>query len=584
MASVWGELKRRNVVRVAVAYAIAAWLLIEITATTFPILKLPDWSVTLVTVLVLIGFPLALILAWAFELTPEGIKKEEDVDRSESITHITGRKLDFVIIGVLAIAVAYFVVEKFIWPDELAPESQIDASITVPQEIDKSIAVLPFVNMSDDPGNEYFSDGISEEILNLLAKVPEMRVTSRSSAFSFKGQNLDVPTMAARLNVAHVLEGSVRKSGNQLRITAQLIEVVTDTHLWSATYDRELKNVFAIQDEIAAAVVDGLKITLLGKELKATETNPEAYALYLQGRHFINQGTEESHKQAETLLKQALAIDSGFAPAWTALGDLYERQIGMGRLPFDEGAELARHTIQKALAIDPQYGRAYAVLAEVEMFYDWDFAAAFQHLQQALALNSGDAFILVIAARLNTILGRLDEGIDLIQQSIALDPVAPEGHYRLGRTLYEANRLEEAAVSLQMALSLMPGGRATQYRLGFVLLAQGDAPAALVAMEQETSDLLRLTGTAIVQHALGDAGASDAALKELIEKYAAVAAYQVAEVYAFRDEIDLAFDWLEQAYDNRDSGLPAMLLEPLLANLHDDPRWEPFLDKMGLPH
>ena len=176
MASVWGELKRRNVVRVAVAYAIAAWLLIEITATTFPILKLPDWSVTLVTVLVLIGFPLALILAWAFELTPEGIKKEKDVDRSESITHITGRKLDFAIIGVLAIAVVYLVAEKFIWPDELAPESQVDASIAVPQEIEKSIAVLPFVNMSDDPGNEYFSDGISEEILNLLAKVPEMRV------------------------------------------------------------------------------------------------------------------------------------------------------------------------------------------------------------------------------------------------------------------------------------------------------------------------------------------------------------------------------------------------------------------------
>jgi len=576
MASVWGELKRRNVVRVAVAYAIAAWILIEITATTFPILKLPDWSVTLVTVLVLIGFPLALILAWAFELTPEGIKLEKDVDRLQSITHVTGRKLDFIIITVLVLALGYFAYDKFL----LQPESD-----EVFEGISRSIAVLPFLNMSEDPNNEYFADGISEEILNLLAKNRELQVTSRSSAFSFKGQNLDVPTMAAKLQVAHVLEGSVRKSGNQLRITAQLIEVASDTHLWSETYDREFKNVFAIQDEIAAAVVDALTITLLGKEPKATETNPEAYALYLQGLHFHNQGTEEGNKQAETLLKQALAIDSGFAPAWIELGNVYGGQAGLfGLRPIDEGYELKRDAIQQALAIDPQSGRAYVALAEVEMYYDWDFTAASQHLQQALALNPGDAAILNFAARLNRLLGRLDEAIDLHQQTIALDPVWPAGHYRLGITYYYAHRLDEAADSLQMALSFGPGWVGAQYILGRVLLAQGDAPAALVAIEQETSDFHRLTGTAIVQHALGDAGASDAALQEMIEKWAAEGAYQVAEVYAFRGEIDLAFDWLEQAYDNRDPGLPQMLLEPLFANLHDDPRWEPFLDKMGLPH
>ena len=584
MASVWGELKRRNVVRVAVAYAIAAWLLIEITATTFPILKLPDWSVTLVTVLVLIGFPLALILAWAFELTPEGIKKEKDVDRSESVTHLTGRKLDFVIIGVLAIAVAYFVVEKFIWPDELAPESQVDASITVPQEIDKSIAVLPFVNMSDDAGNEYFSDGISEEILNLLAKVPEMRVTSRSSAFSFKGQNVDIPTIAARLNVAHVLEGSVRKFGSQLRITAQLIEVATDTHLWSATYDRELENIFAIQDEIAAAVVDALKITLLGKEPKAIETNPEAYALYLQGRYLNNQRTDVSYTQAERLLKQALEIDSGFAPAWAELGNVYNNQANEGARLFDEGHELARDTIQQALAINPQYGRAYAGLAMVEMFYDWDFTAAEQNMQRALALNPGDAFILHVAGWLNENLGRIDDAIDLMQQSIALDPVSPGSHRRLGSMLYRAHRLEEATDSLKMALSLSPGLDRAQVYIGRVLLAQGDASGALVAMEQVADEFWHLFGTAIVQHVLGDTGASDAALQEMIEKWAAESAYQIAYVYAFRGEIDHAFDWLDQAYDKRDPGLAQMLLEPLFANLHDDPRWTAFLDKMGLPH
>ena len=577
------ELKRRNVIRVAIAYAVATWLLVEVSATTFPMLRLPEWTATFVTVLLMIGFPVALIFAWAYELTPEGLKKEKHVVRSESITHLTGRKFDFAIIGLLVLALVFVIVDNYVLRDEPAPVVLEQTEPTV-QPLEKSIAVLPFVNMSDDPGNEYFSDGISEEILNLLVKVPEMRVTSRSSSFSFKGQNVDIPTMAAKLNVAHVLEGSVRKSGNQLRITAQLIEVVTDTHLWSETYDRKLENIFAIQDEIAAAVVDALKITLLGKEPKATETNPEAYALYLQGRYFFNQGTAESNKQAETVLKHALAIDSGFAPAWTELGAVYERQAGLGLRPIDEGNELARDAIQQALAIDPQYARAYAILAWVEMLYDWDFATALQHQQQALALDSGDAAILHSAAVLDTKLGRFDEAIDLYRQSIALDPISPVGHYRLGRAFYYAHRLDEAAVSLQMALSLSPGRMSGQYFLGRVLLAQGDAQAALVVMEQETNDVYRLIGTAIAQHALGDAGASDAALKELIEKWAAGAAYQVAQAYAFRGETDNAFDWLEQAYDNRDSGLTNMLVDPLVANLHDDPRWTALLDKMGLPH
>jgi len=264
---------------------------------------------------------------------------------------------------------------------------------------------------------------------------------------------------------------------------------------------------------------------------------------------------------------------------------VYRRQASVfGPRSIHEGNELARHAIHQALAIDPQYGRAYAILAWVEMQYDWDFTAAFQHQRQALKLNPRDAAILLSAARLNTILGRLDEAIDLYRQSIVLDPVWAEGHYRLGQTLYYADRLDEATNSIRMALSLSPGWVGAQFALGLVLLAQGDAPAALVVIEEETDDLLRQTGTAIVQHALGDAGASDAALQELIENYAAGAAYQVAEVYAFRGEIDLAYEWLEQAYDNRDGGLAPMLVNPLLAKLHDDPRWKPFLDKMGLPH
>ena len=529
--------------------------------------KLPDQIGPITLALLAVGFPIAIIFSWFYELTPEGISLEKDVDPAESITHVTGRRLDFIVISLLCAAVVLFAYDK--WWMGGPPE--------------QSIAVLPFENMSGDPDQEYFSDGISEELLNLLAQIPELTVISRSSAFSFKDKDIAIPTVAKQLNVAHVLEGSVRKVGNRVRITAQLIEARSDTHLWSESYDRTLDDIFAIQDEIAADVVDALKITLLGKEPKATETNPEAYALYLQGRYFINQGTEESIKKAETLLKQALAMDSQSAPAWTELASVYITQGGYYR-PTNEAYELARDAVQQALAIDPQYARAYAELAWVEMLYEWDFAAARQHQQRALALSPGDATSLEVAASLNTKLGHLDEAIDLYRQSIALDPVSPSQHLFLGRALYYAHRLDEAADSLQMALSLSPGRIGGQYFVGWVLLAQGDAQAALLAMEQERHDGYRLTGTAVVQHALGDATASDAALVGLIEKGAELMAYQIAMAYAFRGEINNAFDWLERAYDKRDSGLAHMLVDPLVVNLHSDPRWEPFLDKMGLPH
>jgi len=515
---------------------------------------------------------LALFFAWAFELTPDGLKKEKDIERDQSITPVTGRKLDFLIIGLLTVALGYFAYDKFV------------ASPPAPQDSINSIAVMPFVNMSSDPEQEFLSVGLSEELLNLLAKIPELRVAARTSSFSFKGQNLEIPEIAERLNVVYVLEGSVRRSGNHIRITAQLIKADDGFHIWSETYDRELENIFVIQDEIAAAVVDELKITLLGEKPKATETDTEAYALFLQGRHMGRQRSSvQMIRQAEKLLTQSLEIDPDFAPAWTELGSVYWDQGNyFSILSIDES--IARNAYKRAIAADAQYGPAYAGLARLEMFSDWDFTAAEQSILQALALDPGDAFILGSAARLNRILGRFDEAIDLYRQSIARDPVSADGHYRLGRTLYAAHRLEEAAVSLNMALSLSPGGPAgALYFLGKVLLAQGDAPGALAAMEQEAGDDYRLTGLAIVQHALGDAGASDAPLEVLIECCAAGTGYQIAEVFAFRGDINSAFEWLESSYDNRDSGMSLMLADPLLVKLHDDPRWEPFLEKMGFP-
>jgi TolB-like protein/Tfp pilus assembly protein PilF len=575
MASVWQELKRRNVVRVGVGYTVVAWLLLQIADVVLNNISAPSWVFQAILLLLALGFPLALFFAWAFELTPDGLRKEKDVDRSASITHSTGRKLDFIIIGVLSLALVMFAIDRF------ALTTSDSSEVTATGQL-RTIAVLPFENFSEDPNNEYFADGISEEILNLLAGIPELRVTSRSSAFSFKGQNVDIPTIAAKLNVAHVLEGSVRKSGDKLRITAQLIEVNSDSHLWSETYDREFENVFAIQDEIAASVADAMQITLLGKKPKTKETDPEAYALYLQGLHFFDLGTEEGLRRAGETISQALEIAPGYAPARVELGWTYIQQATMfGLITYDEASSLASQAFQTALAADPEYGRAYGGLAYVTMFYGQDFKLASEYLQQGLDLGPGDSALLGTLAQLETAVGRVEEAIALIRQTIARDPL--NGHLALGRFLYFAGHLDEAADSLRLDLSLNPDAPYPQYVLGLVLMAQGETLAALMKIKEVPDDGWRLAGTAYAQHALGDNSASNAALDELIERFSADMAYQIAAAYAVRGDVDNAFEWLERAYENHDTGLLTLLVDPLLSNLHEEPRWIPFLNKMGLP-
>ncbi|MDX1403087.1 MAG: tetratricopeptide repeat protein [Woeseiaceae bacterium] len=579
MASVWEELKRRNVVRVAIAYAVVGWLILQVADVILNNVAAPAWAFQAILLLLAIGFPLTMVIAWVYELTPEGVRKEKDIDRSDSISHITGRKLDLIIIGVLAVAVAFLLVDKIY----LSKVTTVPAGTLVSQR--KSIAVLPFINLSDDPGNEYFSDGIAEEILNLLAKIPQLRVTSRSSAFSFKGQNLDVPTMAARLKVDHVLEGSVRKSGDQVRITAQLIDVGTDTHLWSETYDRKMENIFAIQDEISAAVVNALQVTLLREPPHAAETDPEAYALFLQGRHlaqFVNLSAG-SLSRAETILKQALALDPGFASAWVELARVYLHQAMIFGIPsFEEGGELARDAVQRALQIDPRNGRALGVLAAVKGELEWDFEGAYETIRQALILDPGNAEIMQVAARAEYVLGRLDAAIDIYRKAMTLDPLS--GHIGLAVVLHSAGRLDQAMDVLETAKSLNPGASVVNHWLALVQLAQGDAPAARETIELEPDEGWRLIGLPVIEYALGNIEASDAALAELIDKFGSSSALQIAEAYAYRGEIDNAFEWLDRAYDNRDPGMTNLLVTPLLANLHDDPRWEPLLDRMGLPH
>ena len=591
--SLFNELKRRNVFRVGAAYVVASWLVIQVAETIFPLFGFGDTPARIVVIVLAIAFIPSMIFSWAFELTPEGLKKESEIDRSQSLTPHTGKKIDRVIIVVLALALSYFALDKFVLSPqrEAVMEKQVAAQVEearregrtealVESYGDKSIAVLPFVNMSSDTEQEYFSDGLSEELLNLLAKVPELRVTSRSSAFSFKGKDFLIADVGRELNVSNVLEGSVRKSGNMVRITAQLIKVDGDVHLWSETYDRTLDNIFDIQDEIASEVVTKLKITLLGHTPDARKTDPEAYSLYLQGRHLRRQTVEGSYGKAQALLQEALAIDPYYAEAWVELASTYTNQANLGVRPYDEAFMLAREAINKALMVYPGYAQAHANLGYIARSYDNDLAAAAYQLQLALQLEPTNTDIIRSAASLIMSLGRLDEAILLSEFVVARDPVSPRSHSNLALYYTYAGLWDKAIASSRTLLELSPGYSAGHYQIGVSLLFKGEPQAALEAMQKERS-IWGMIGLPLAYHALGRKDESDAALAALIEKYEKGAPYNIAYILAYRNEVDQAFEWLDKAVKYKDTGLTDISNEHLFSNLHDDPRWLSFLERIG---
>ena len=446
---------------------------------------------------------------------------------------------------------------------------------------EKSIAVLPFVDMSAGKDQEYFSDGISEELLNLLAKIPQLQVTARTSSFAFKGKEVAIPEIARTLHVAHVLEGSVRKAGNSVRITAQLIKAGTDTHLWSQTYDRKLDDIFAIQDEIAADVVKQLKVTLLGAAPKARTTDPEAYALYLQAVQLGRQFTAEAFQQSDALYRKVLAIDPRYAPAWYGLARNFGSETGQGLLPSKEGFAQAREAAVKALAIDPDYAPAHAQLGWIAMYGDNDLAGAAQHLERALALDPADLSVLATSATLLQSLGRLDEALALEEAAVRRDPVNVTALFNLGYHQRMAGRLDAAIASFRTVLSLSPSNGGAHCQLGVALLLKGDAKGALAEIEQETSEIYKMIGLPMAYHALGRKADSDAALAALIAKYEKDGPSNIASVYAYRGEADKAFAWLDKAVEYGDGGLGEIVTDNLFDKIHADPRWLPFLRKIG---
>jgi TolB-like protein/tetratricopeptide (TPR) repeat protein len=559
------RLRRRKVGQWGIAYVAGAWGFLQGLQYLSGLLNWPDQLQKLAGLALLISLPIVLVLAWY-----HGDKGQQRVTRVE-----------------LAILTLLFLLGGgLFWRYQHAagnPASQGGAQPTTPPAIptDLSVAVLPFVDMSQTHDQEYFSDGISEELLNLLAQVPQLRVIARTSSFSFKGKEVDVATIAKALNVANVLEGSVRKSGDTVRITAQLIRASDSSHLWSQTYDRQMADVFKVQDEIAAKVVEQLKLKLLGAPPKAKSADPKAYALFLQARELSRQGTSAGYQKAIKLYQQALAIDGNYAAAWVGLAVDYLTQTNKGLRPIDEGFRLARDAATKALAIDPNHALAYSTLGRIATDHDGDLAAAATYVERALALDPNNPAVIRGAADLAQNLGRMQEALALDEYVVARDPVNASGYGSLAFEYGRTGHLDEAIASYRTALSLSPGRIGTHYNIGELYLRKGEPQAALEAIEQEPDEGWRRVGLPMVYYSLGRQPEYQSALADLIRQQGKEWAYNIAYVLAWCGDVDGAFEWLDKAATLRDPGLVEIINEPMFGNVQHDPRLLPFLRKIG---
>jgi TolB-like protein/DNA-binding winged helix-turn-helix (wHTH) protein/Tfp pilus assembly protein PilF len=459
---------------------------------------------------------------------------------------------------------------------------------TAPRAATVSIAVLPFADLSPGKDQEYFSDGLAEELINYLAKVPSVRVVGRSSSFQFKGRNVDIRLVGRQLAVAHVLEGSVQRDGDRIRIMAELIEVDDGFQLWSATYDRQINDIFSVQDEIARAAAGALQVKLLdasGAALSASAraADAEAYQAYLRGEYFFGRGdSKKDLEEALAYADQATKLDPQYAPAWVLRSDIYNMMAGFGAMANDEGIRKARDDALRAISLDGNLASAFIALGDIQLSYDWDWQAAEASLDKASQLEPGSADVLRYRSLLYECLGRLREAIELQRQAINLDPLRARWYTALGSQLYEAGQYKEAQAELEKALELNPEKEHDHLLRGEILLAQDKPELALSEMTQDPREFWRLQGEALAYHPLGRRQDAETALQRIITTDQDGAAFQIAEVYAFRGERDKAFEWLDRAYRQRDGGLTYVKVDPLLKNLRRDPRYTELLRKMRL--
>jgi len=591
----FAELKRRNVYKVAVAYAVVSWLLIQAASILLPTFDAPPWVMKVLVVLIALGFPAALIFSWAFEITPEGIKLESEIAASESITRKTGRKIVGITVVLAVIAAGLLAFNLFRTKPTTSP-------ITAVPITNKSVAVLAFANLSDDKGSEYFSDGISEELLTVLQKIPGLHVAARTSAFSFKGKNATAQEIGQKLGVAHLVEGSVRKAGDVVRIAARLTQANTGEEQWSENYNRNLKDVFAVQTELAQTIVEQLKGQLAGgaanpeakaaiqAQVQAAEKggtkNVEAHEHYLQGRFYSDRHSEKSAGEALAAYQHAVELDPAFALAWAGLALTHvwycEFSTEAGRTGFDTHLAAAREATARALSLEPNLPEALLARSEIELNFDFDWKGAEETLREALSLAPADPALRIAAGNLETARGDMTRAIDLYRQAVALDPLNQRARSYLAFNLAVAGRFSEARAEFPRVVELNPAAPWAHAGLGLAFLIEGKFEEAALAAQDDAGEWARLLIVACARWGQKRIPESDAALAQLTETFADTAAYQVAEVHAYRGDKDQAFEWLERARRQRDGGLAGMRRDPLLANLKTDPRWNAFLQTIGL--
>jgi TolB-like protein/tetratricopeptide (TPR) repeat protein len=602
MSGFFTELKRRNVIRMAGLYLVGAWLLVQVAGTVLPMFGAPEWLPRTVVMLLAIGFIPALIFSWVFELTPEGLKRDADVSPAQSIAPQTARRMDRMIIVVLVLALGYFAVDKFVLTARREKSAALTPSLeskSAPNE--KSVAVLAFDNLSDDKGSEYFSDGISEELLTVLQKIPGLRVAARTSAFSFKGKSVTAQEIGEKLGVAHLVEGSVRKAGETVRIAARLTDTSSGDEIWSENFTRNLKDVFAVQTELAQTIVAQLRGQLTGGEdarakaviqeqVQAAEKggtkNVEAHEAYLQGRFFLNRHSEKETDQARAAFERAVQLDPKFALAWAGLAQTHVWDCNYategGQKGFNEHLAAAREAVERALLLEPDLPEALYPKATIETNFDYDWKGAAETLRKALALAPQDPALLMEAGNLAQARGEIPQSLDLFRRAVSSDPVNAQARAFFAACLSGSGRQEEARAEYAREIELNPSAPNSYAGMGTTYLMQGKYEEAVTVAQKDVADWGRLLILSCARWAQKRVPESDAALAELIATNRETAAYQVAEVYAYRNDKDKAFEWLERARRQRDAGLPGLRADTLLPNLHDDPRWNSFLRKMGL--
>jgi len=588
LMSFFDELKRRNVVRMAVLYTVASWLFLQIADVLFDQLEVPAWAFRLVLGLLALGFPFALIFSWVFELTPEGLKRERDVDRNQSITQQTGRKINITIIVLLVLGIGGLIADRLIPEKRSAAETvAVSTGIANPvkAEPDLSIAVLPFVNMSGDPDNEYFSDGLSEELLNTLVQIRELRVTGRTSSFAFKGQNLDLREIGERLNVANVLEGSVRKAANRVRITAQLIKTNDGYHLWSETFDRELNDIFAIQQEIAEKVASSLSITLLGKASgNVGETqNTEAYQAYLRGAHLFRRAPDDldTLQAARNYYEQALALDPGYISPLYGMFEYWDRMNRNGIDDYAVTSANMKSYADQLMKLAPESAEAMMAQSRVALvFRDWPLAVEFS--QKALERYPGNARANGLYGGNLLLSNRVEEGLAAIKNGVELDPLNLGALDQLGNIESQLGRCAEVQKIANKVLELEPGYGRVRGSVAYCLLISGkDSAEALQWLEREPVGFIRRTGEAIALHRLGRLEEAGRRLQLMMDEYGNSASYQYAQVYAQWGEPEKALDWLQTGLEVRDPGLISMGRDHLLDPLRHEPRFRELLRQAG---